>query len=161
MVSHCQMDPACRHTSSVFKTYLKSILLSGNKIQRHNTTAMITHHFHPKPFSLKLVSLLSLHLLFFTKMLCLQFCYFNFLHPIFRFMFWTDVGPVPQQILRASMDGKSRVVIAADLDNVVALAVDRMADLLFWAQPNKIESSDVDGKGRYEICVFQFRTETY
>lgn len=76
-------------------------------------------------------------------------------------MFWTDVGPVPQQILRASMDGKSRVVIAADLDNLVALAVDRMADLLFWAQPNKIESSDVDGKGRYEICVFQFRTETY
>jgi hypothetical protein len=122
---------------------------------------MITHHFHPKPFSLKLVSLLSLHLLFFTMMLCLQFCYFNFLHPIFRFMFWTDVGPIPQQILRASMDGKSRVVIAADLDNVVALAVDRMADLLFWAQPNKIESSDVDGKGRYEICMFQFRTETY
>jgi Low-density lipoprotein receptor repeat class B. len=76
-------------------------------------------------------------------------------------MFWTDVGPLPQQILRASMDGKSRVVIAADLENLVALAVDRMADLLFWAQPNKIESSDVDGKGRYEIHVFQFRTEMY
>jgi hypothetical protein len=73
-------------------------------------------------------------------------------------MFWTDVGPVPQQILRASMDGKSRVVIAADLENLVALAVDRMADLLFWAQPNKIESSDLDGKGRYEVYVFQFRT---
>jgi hypothetical protein len=59
------------------------------------------------------------------------------------------------------MDGKSRVVIAADLENVVALAVDRTADLLFWAQPNKIESSGVDGKGRYEIYVFQFRSETF
>ena len=73
-------------------------------------------------------------------------------------MFWTDVGPVPQQILRASMDGKSRVVIATDLENLVALAVDRMSDLLFWAQPDKIESSNLDGKGRYEIHLFQCRT---
>jgi hypothetical protein len=65
----------------------------------------------------------------------------------FRLMFWTDVGSVPR-ILRAAMDGKSRVVIVSHLENLVALAVDRMADLLFWAQPNKIESSDLDGKGR-------------
>lgn len=65
-------------------------------------------------------------------------------------MFWTDVGSVPQ-ILRASMDGKSRVVVASHLENVVALAVDRVADLLFWAQPTQIESSDLDGKGRYVI----------
>jgi chemotaxis signal transduction protein len=49
------------------------------------------------------------------------------------------------------MDGKSRVVVASHLENVVALAVDRVADLLFWAQPTQIESSDLDGKGRYVI----------
>lgn len=62
-------------------------------------------------------------------------------------MFWTDVGSVPR-ILRAGMDGKSRVIVVTHLENLVALAVDRMADLLFWAQPNQIESSDLDGKGR-------------
>ncbi|KDR08547.1 Low-density lipoprotein receptor-related protein 6 [Zootermopsis nevadensis] len=69
------------------------------------------------------------------------------LHPEKGLMFWTDVGSVPR-ILRAGMDGKSRVIVVTHLENLVALAVDRMADLLFWAQPNQIESSDLDGKGR-------------
>lgn len=62
-------------------------------------------------------------------------------------MFWTDVGSVPR-ILRAHMDGKSRVVIAMDLENLAALAVDRKADLLFWAHLQQIESSDLNGKHR-------------
>jgi chemotaxis signal transduction protein len=72
-------------------------------------------------------------------------------------MFWTDVGSVPQ-ILRASMDGKLRMVVASHLENLVALAVDKVADLLFWAQPNQIESSDLDGKGRYVKFVWHCRT---
>ncbi|XP_069679259.1 low-density lipoprotein receptor-related protein 6 [Periplaneta americana] len=69
------------------------------------------------------------------------------LHPEKGLMFWTEVGQAPR-ILRARMDGKSRIVIASEIENLSALAVDRVADLLFWAQPNQIESSDLNGKGR-------------
>ncbi|KAJ4450925.1 hypothetical protein ANN_02360 [Periplaneta americana] len=60
------------------------------------------------------------------------------------------------RILRARMDGKSRIVIASEIENLSALAVDRVADLLFWAQPNQIESSDLNGKGRYRMRLFLY-----
>ncbi|KAJ9592050.1 hypothetical protein L9F63_001429, partial [Diploptera punctata] len=69
------------------------------------------------------------------------------LYPEKGLMFWTDVGSVPR-ILRAKMDGKSRMVIVSDLGNLAALAVDRTSDLLFWAHLQKIESSDINGIGR-------------
>ncbi|XP_063231013.1 low-density lipoprotein receptor-related protein 6 isoform X2 [Bacillus rossius redtenbacheri] len=81
------------------------------------------------------------------------------LHPERGLMFWTDVSAKPR-ILRALMDGQKRSVIVQDLDSFAALAVDRNDDLLFWAHLNKIETSDLSGKHRRVLVVYERMEES-
>ncbi|XP_046394159.1 low-density lipoprotein receptor-related protein 6 [Ischnura elegans] len=71
------------------------------------------------------------------------------LHPERGLMFWTDVGSQPK-IIRAQMDGRQerKVIVSDNLETITSLAVDREDDLLFWAQPKKIETSALNGKQR-------------
>ncbi|XP_015596782.1 low-density lipoprotein receptor-related protein 6 [Cephus cinctus] len=68
-------------------------------------------------------------------------------HPEKRLLFWTDVGG-KTKILQSKMDGKERIVIAADLDQFTSLAVDTVSNLVFWAYRKQIEVADLKGNNR-------------
>ncbi|XP_056013210.1 low-density lipoprotein receptor-related protein 4-like [Ostrea edulis] len=65
-------------------------------------------------------------------------------------MFFSDNGPNPR-IERASMDGSDRVVIAhTGLIRVLALSVDTVSNILYWADNGryKLEACNYDGSSR-------------
>lgn len=68
------------------------------------------------------------------------------LHSRQRLLFWTDIGKM--KIMKSKMDGKERVVIATDLEEPTGLAVDVVANVVYWAHGKLIEYSDFNGTNR-------------
>lgn len=62
-------------------------------------------------------------------------------------LFWTDVGS-QQAVIRAKMDGTSRLTLARHLEGVTSLAIDPISNLVFFAHGRKIEFFDINGKNR-------------
>lgn len=69
------------------------------------------------------------------------------LHPEKRLLFWTDLGD-KQRVMQSLMDGKERVVVAADLEAPTGLAVDTAANLVYWSHGRQIEFADLNGANR-------------
>lgn len=68
-------------------------------------------------------------------------------HPIRRFLFWTDVGS-QQAVIGARMDGSNSFVLANKLEGVTSLALDPISNVLFFAHGKKIEFIDIYGRNR-------------
>lgn len=68
------------------------------------------------------------------------------LHSRQRLLFWTDMGR-KMRVMQSKMDGKERVVIAADLEPT-GLAVDTVANVVYWAHGKLIERADFNGGNR-------------
>lgn len=71
-------------------------------------------------------------------------------HAVKRLLFWTDVGS-QQAVIRARMDGSEAVVLANKLEGIMTLAVDPVANLLFFAHGKRIESIDIHGENRLVV----------
>ncbi|KAG7206637.1 hypothetical protein KM043_000315 [Ampulex compressa] len=69
------------------------------------------------------------------------------IHSEQRLLFWIDVGR-KMKIVQSKMDGKERTIIAVDLDQPTGLAVDTVANLVYWAHGKYIEFSDFGGRNR-------------
>lgn len=78
-------------------------------------------------------------------------------HAVKRLLFWTDAGS-QQAVIRARMDGSDAVVLANKLEGIMALAVDPVANLLFFAHGKRIESIDIHGENRLveNEMIFKF-----
>ncbi|XP_049808128.1 low-density lipoprotein receptor-related protein 6 [Schistocerca nitens] len=74
------------------------------------------------------------------------------LHPEKGFLFWTDVGAEPS-VRRSRVDGEKKTIIASDVKNPMALAVDRLDDLVFWASSKGIERATLDGRERRMVLA--------
>lgn len=68
-------------------------------------------------------------------------------HPEKRLLFWTDIGG-KMKVMQSAMDGKDRVTIATDLDQLSSLAVDTVSNLIFWAHGRQIEVASIGGLHR-------------
>lgn len=68
-------------------------------------------------------------------------------HPEKRLLFWSDInGPV--KIMSSKMDGKDRVMIATDMDQLTTFAVDTVGNYVVWANGRNVERADIFGKDR-------------
>lgn len=70
----------------------------------------------------------------------------------YSWFYWTDIGT--DTIERASMDGKSRMVLHnSSLSNTYAITIDYENQELYWADStlNKIEKSDTNGSNRVTL----------
>lgn len=69
------------------------------------------------------------------------------IHSEKRLLFWTDIGK-RMRVMRSKMDGKERIVIATDLEQPTSIAVDAVANIVYWAHGSQIECADFDGNNR-------------
>lgn len=65
-------------------------------------------------------------------------------------MYWTDVGLKPR-VMGSRLDGQKQFVVAVESETVTGLAVDRMDNMLYWSTSQKIQTSDLTGKDRYDV----------
>ncbi|KAK6630230.1 hypothetical protein RUM43_015023 [Polyplax serrata] len=69
------------------------------------------------------------------------------LHPEQGFLFWTDLGTT-HKIYRSRLDGSEKVLIANELKDLTAIAVDRVSNLLFFAHSYQIDMCNMEGQRR-------------
>lgn len=72
----------------------------------------------------------------------------NKINAFYRFLFWTDLGG-SNKIYRSRLDGSEKLVIANDLKDLRAIAVDRASNLLFFSYSHQIDVCNIEGQRRY------------
>jgi hypothetical protein len=73
--------------------------------------------------------------------------------PLSRYMFWTDLGVMPQ-IECASMDGSDRhVVISSSISHPVGITIDYNEQRIYWSDSElyRLEYCDYDGRNRFIV----------
>ncbi|VVC34410.1 Hypothetical protein CINCED_3A006647 [Cinara cedri] len=69
------------------------------------------------------------------------------LHPEKGYIYWTDLGS-QHRVIRARIDGHSRVIIASDLLSLEALTVDRVQNMVYFSYSSKVDVCDIHGYQR-------------
>lgn len=74
--------------------------------------------------------------------------------PVNRFLFWTDLGTT-HKIYRSRLDGSEKVLMANELKDLTAIAVDRVSNLLFFAHSYQIDMCNMEGQRRLVLPSFR------
>ncbi|XP_039278794.1 low-density lipoprotein receptor-related protein 6 [Nilaparvata lugens] len=73
------------------------------------------------------------------------------LHPEKGLLFWTDAGGAEPRVLRARLDGSSRIVVAVESSPPTGLAIDTTELKVYWSNGQFINVVDYSGENRRNI----------